>query len=362
MAQTISATDTELQKPVNVILQQQFLRVAQQLCPYFAGSVPADLVKNGGSATAKWRRVEQITPTTTALAELTGTSSYMQGRDSTAMSQTDVTATVSKYGQFVILNEEVDLFLPSATSGQIMRRLAESAGRSLNQLQRNELEDNSTLVYAGSATNDATITSPPTLNDIKQVVNTLARNDARTFTPITSGSQNIGTSPILPSFWGICHPDVASDISGLAGFKSVETYAQQTATVPGEFGTVQSAGYGVRFIQTSDASVDADAGGSASSHGLNGTTDIDLYSTVIFGEDFHGSLGLGMRHTDGIYRAGDDLGAVEIIQHGAGSGGIADPYNEIRTIAWKAWHVPKILNANWGRALRSGATDLAEAA
>ena len=82
MAQTISATDVELTKPVNVVFQQTFLRRAQQVCPYFTGSVAGVLNKQQGTSTIKWRRIEQETPSTTALTELTTTSSYMQGRDS----------------------------------------------------------------------------------------------------------------------------------------------------------------------------------------------------------------------------------------------------------------------------------------
>src|SRR3954469_11734123 len=100
MALTISATDVEVQKPVNAVFEQQFLRRAQQNCPYFAGTVPGSLMKQGGSATIKWRRIEQLTPSTTALSELTTTATYMMGRSADVPSFTDVTATVAKYGQF----------------------------------------------------------------------------------------------------------------------------------------------------------------------------------------------------------------------------------------------------------------------
>src|SRR5262245_5483119 len=113
MAQTISATDVELQKPVNAVFEQTFLRRAQQSCPFFTGTQAGSLVKQGGSATLMWRRIEQITPSTTALAELTTTASYMQNRDSVAASFTNVTAAVAKYGQFYIVNEEVDLYNPN---------------------------------------------------------------------------------------------------------------------------------------------------------------------------------------------------------------------------------------------------------
>jgi hypothetical protein len=99
MAQTVTATDVELTKPINAVFQQTFLRRAQQMCPYYLGTMPGTLNKQQGTSTVKWRRIEQETPTTTALAELTATSTWMQGRDSDTPTFTDVLATVAKYGQ-----------------------------------------------------------------------------------------------------------------------------------------------------------------------------------------------------------------------------------------------------------------------
>jgi N4-gp56 family major capsid protein len=361
MALTISATDVELQKPVNVIFQQTLLRNAQARCPYFVGTTPGSIQKNGGSATIKWRRIENITPTTTALSELTGNASYMQGRDSTAASFTDFVATVAKYGQFFILNEEVDLFNFNGQTDKLVQVLGISAGRSLNQLQRNVVDDNATLVRPASAASDGVITSKITAATIESVVNTLNRNSAMTFTPETTGSVNIGTVPILPAFWGLCHPDVAYDISKITGFVSVEKYAGQVQTTMGEFGLYASAGMAVRFIQTEDGTIDADSGGAKGSTGLRSTTgtDIDLYTTAIYGMDAIGSVGLGSQYGDGVYRAGDaTLGPIEMITKGLGSGGTSDPFNEIQTLAWKAWHAGKITNPAWVRAIRSGATAL----
>ena len=358
MSQTISATDVELQKPVNVMFQQQLLRNARPRAPYFAGTVKGELQKNRGTATVKWRRIENIAPTTTALAELTATATYMQGRSATPASFTDVTATVSKYGQFYILNEEADVFNFNGQTSKLVETLAISAGRSLNQLQRNVGEDNATLVYA-SGTNDGTVDSAVTVASIKKIVNTLDKNSAMTFTPMATGSPNTATTPILPAYWGLCHPDVAVDIAGLTGFKSVETYAGQVETVMGEFGMLSSAGQGVRFISSEDAGLDVDSGAVVGSTGLNATGDnVDLYTTLIYGQDAIGSLGFGQEHTDGIYRAGDPQGTVELIVKGLGTGGTSDPYNEVMTLAWKAWHTGAILNPAWVRGIRSGATAL----
>ncbi len=358
MALTISATDTELPKPLNAVFNQTLLRNAQVRAPYFAGTVPAAVERRRGSNVAMWRRIENLTEATSALSELTGTAAYMQGRDAAALSVTNVTATLSKYGNFVILNEEVDLFNFPGQFDKILQVIGINAGKTLNILQRNIAEDNLTLVYAGGAASDGAVSSTITLDNIKLVVNTLDKQSALTFTPMTTGSQNIGTNPILPAYWGLCHPDVAVDVTGLTGFKSVETYAGQTATVMGEFGTITVAGRAVRFISSEDAGVDAGAGASgAASADLNNTSNnADLYTTVIYGQDCLAGVGLGESHPDGIYRAGDELDSVDVIVKAPSATGTSDPYNEITTVAWKAWHTGAVLNSAWGRGVRSGAS------
>jgi len=361
MALTISATDTELQKPVNVMFQQQLLRNARARAPYFAGTAAGQLQRSGGTATVKWRRIENITPTTSALSELTGTAAYGQGRSSTAASFTDVTATVSKYGQFYILNEEADVFNFNGQTAKLVETLAISAGRSLNQVQRDVAEDNATLIRAGGVASDGAIVEQIQLTNIRNAVNALERNSALTFTPMSTGDTNTGTTPTLPAFWGICHPDVAIDIQQLSTFKSVETYAGQVDTVMGEFGSVSVAGSAVRFVASEDASIDTGAsngGGDSADLRETSGSNADLYTTVIYGQDALGSVGLGQQHTDGIYRAGDPQNAVELIVKEMGSGGTADPYNEVMTLAWKAWHAGAVLNGNWLRGIRSGATAL----
>jgi N4-gp56 family major capsid protein len=360
MASTITATDTELQKPVNVVFNQTFLRRAQQVCPYFAGTQPGSINKMQGTSTIKWRRIEQETPSTSALSELTGTAAFMMGRDADTPTFADVTATLSKYGQYYIVNEEVDLYNPNGTAAELVAVLGESAGRSLNQLMRDVMEDNATQRYAANVASIGAVHAVVVAADLNYAINELTRNSARTFSPMTTGSTNIGTAPVLPSYWALCHPDVAYTVANITGFKSVETYAGQTATMVGEFGYYPMAGRGVRFVMSEDASIDLGAGAPLSGADLRATSgDADVYTIVLYGQDAFGSVGLGERHTDGIYRAGDNTGGWEMIFHDAGSGGVADPYNEIRTLAWKAFFAGAVLNSNWSRALRVAATNLA---
>lgn len=360
MALTAIDTGTYSPHPVNAIMEQAFLRRAQQVCPYLIGSQPGQLAMNGGTATIKWRRFEQETPTTSALSEIT-TASYGNGRSSDTPTNTDVTALVAKYGQFYILTEEVDLLSVNGTAMEFMDILGESAGRSINMLMRNEMEDNATNHYAANVASTGAVHAAVVAGDLNYAINVLTRNSARVFAPLTNGSTNIGTVPILSSYWGICHPDVAYNISQISGFTSVEKYAGQVALVEGEFGYWPLAGRGVRFIMSEDSSVDANAGAALSGADLRSTggSTVDVYTICVFGKDSFGSVGLGKRHTDGVYRAGDKTGGWEIISKPRGSAGTGDPFNEIATIAWKAWFVGKALNSNWSRAIRVAATNLA---
>jgi N4-gp56 family major capsid protein len=348
-------TTNEIAAPVNVILQTNLLKRAQAVCPYFVGSTPAEIREHSGSFTAKWRRYEHLTPTTTPLTELTGSVAFPT-RSAVQPSVTDITATVQKFGNFVFLTEEVDLVNVNRPAAELSGVLGENAGRSLNRLQRNELEDNSTSIPVGATTatnvGGASGTGVITRGSISAAVNALSRQDARKFLPQTLGSQNVGSAPVRESYWGINHPDVTEDMRELTGFNSVEVYAGQTETAVGEYGHVG----GVRFIESTESTIDAGLGAAATA---SATTDVrstsgartDRYNTVIFGKDFHGSLGLGNQHVQRVYRPEDRLPAVMMISHAKGSAGSADPLNEVASVGWKSWHAAKILNGNWGRVI-----------
>lgn len=351
-------TDTAiLTKPVNVIAQRRFLEVAEYQTHYFVGTQPAVLEKNGGSFTAHWRRYEHMTPTTTALSELATTVSFPT-RTASTPTITDITKAVAKYGDHIVLNEEADVVNLSGQTMELLDRLAEQAGRSLNMIQRNESEDNATLVLAGAAASDGAITSAITAATLNSVINTLQRNVATTFAATTTGSNATGTAPILRSFWAITHPDVAHDLAGLTGFQSVEKYAGQVNTMPDEVGFYGRGGMGIRFMASPDASIDAGAGGNSSTVLRETTAAADLYTTVVFGQNAVGSLGFGTAIPGDVGRANRSMGPIQVINKGFGSAGAADPLNELSTLGWKAWSAAKIRNGAWIRGIRSGATAL----
>ncbi len=368
----ISATDTHLPNPVNAVFKETYLRNGKSRCLHFQGTAPAEVMLNRGSINVVWQQMSNLTgtaiqangvevPSYEALTELTGNAVYGQGRNSSPLSVTQVTATAQKYGNFVILNEEADLINPSSQMGKIMEVIGINAGDALDKLQSIGMTNNVTLVFAGGAVNEAAVVSKITLASIKSTINTLDKLKAMTFTPMSTGSQNFGTTQLMPGFIALCHPDVAMDVTQLATFKPFETYAGQVQGFLGEFGAVTAGGRTVRFCSAHNADVAADAGGAVGTTGLisEGGTQIDTYTTLIYGQDAFGSLGFNSTYISGSYQAGEILDPIKLIVHGFGSsGGAADVYDEISTIAWKAWHSDVMLNTSWARGVVSGATAL----
>lgn len=354
MALLQSNFQSTVQGPVNFVLMETLLSAARKRLPYFNGTLPGQLEKAQGSASVKWRRIENLTAVTTALSENTEgtTPAFGFGRSSVRPTITDQTVAIAKYGNAISTTEEIDLFNVNSNSAALMDTLGANAGESLNTLMRDVFNGASIIVRngAGSAGTAAgtysSVAASISVNDIKWTVNQLNRNSAMKFTPAGFGSQNIGTQPIRQSYYGICHVDVEEDIRGLTGFIPVEQYGGYTETEPGEFGAVG----GVRWCSTEIAPIVSDGSTeSAVATSFQGSSALlhHVYTSFIYGREAVGSIGLGENHAKEIYMMYDRLPAVEVIQHKPGSSGVADMFNENGSLAWKAWFAGKVLNGNW---------------
>ena len=356
MAALISAFDSDVPAPVNFVLMRGLMSAARKRLPYFNGTLPGNLEKSQGSASVKWRRINNLSAVTTALAEQNGTATAFLGRDAVRPTITDVTVATAKYGNAILVSERIDLFNVNSKSAQLMDVLGANAGESLNTLMRDEFTNFTQIRYAGGVANDSAVAAAISLNDIKFSVNKLNRNSAMTFMPQGTGSTNYNSQPIRSGYYGITHPDVEEDIRSLTGFVGVEQYGGYTETLAYEFGTVG----GVRWCATEISPISSAASG-VSSNLLRGTLAApDVYSTFIYGREAIGSVGLGNMHATNAYEMYDPMKppAVELVVHQPGSSGIFDMYNEMGSLAWKTWFAAKVLNADWGVKVRTGASKL----
>lgn len=345
MPLTATTLTSNLTAPVNFVLMKGLLKAARKTCPYFNGSLPGQLEKKGGSASVKWRRIENLATATTALGEKTGTLAFGMGRDSVQPTITDITVAMSKYGNLIYSTEEVDLYNVNSNSTALMETLGANAGESLNILMRDVMDTGASVVVrrAASAAADTTIVLSITVADIKYCVNQLNRNSAMRFFSEANGSVKIGTSPVRSSYYGVTHVDVEEDIRSLTGFIPVEQYGGYTATEVGEFGALG----GVRWTSTEIAPVSTSSATTTASgyRGASATAN-DIYRTFIYGKEAVGSVGLGENLPTKVYKMYDRVPAISLM-YSKPVVGVADPYGEISVLSWKAFFAGKVLNTNW---------------
>ena len=367
MAQLMSSVTSNLALGVNFQMIKGLLSAARQKCPFFNGTLPGQLQKNGSTASVKWERLENLAAATTALGEVVGSPVAFFGRSTVQNTLTVISVAVAKYGNAVLLSEEVDLQQMNVRSARFVDNLGANAGLTLNTLMESAFSAvtgvATSIRYCKSATGstasaDSQVVGSIILTDIKWAVNALNRNSAMLFTTPAYGSQNVSSSPVRASYYGICHVDVEEDIRGLTGFVSVEQYGGYTETLPFEFGAVG----GVRWCSTEIIPISTAAGTTTPSSDIfRGASNIsnDVYSTYVYGKEAVGSVGFGNMHATTAYEMYDPANppAVELIVKPMGQVG-TDLFNEVSSIAWKAWFAGKILNNGWLVKFRSLSADV----
>ena len=347
MALQVSNLTSTVQAPVNFVLMKGLLSAAKKVCPFFNETLPGSLEKRGGSMSVKWRRIENLAAATVALSEHTenGPAVFGLGRSTVKPTITDVTKAMAKYGNGILTTEEVDLFNVNSNTMALMDTLGANAGESLNVVASQEFDNATQVRYASNAANKSAVVAELKASDIQWAVNKLNRNSAMRVFSQGTGSTNYNSQPVRTSYMGITHPDVEEDIRGLTGFIGVEQYGGYTSTFTGEFGAVN----GVRWCSSEIAPIETGAGTTSTSDIFRGVSvdTNDLYSSYVYGREAVGTVGLGEQYAKEIYQMGERIPAVELIVHQPGSSGIADIFNEMGSIAWKAWHATKILDGRW---------------
>jgi N4-gp56 family major capsid protein len=272
-----------------------------------------DIPRNAGTSTIKFRRYGNLTAATTALSEgITPSGSQL--------SVTDITAAVAQYGDFVTVTDVVDYQSQDPVLMEAAEILGDQMGDTLDQLTRDVLAAGTNVYYAGSG---HTLRSQVAAGElitatlIQKSVRLLKNNKTRRVNRMVEPSTGYNTVPLNASFVGIVHPNTTYDLKGVTGWVPVEKYASQKTVMEGEVGAVDE----VRFVESTNAKVFT----------ASGAASIDVYATLIFGQEAYG-----------VSRISGE--AVANIVKPLGSGGTSDPLNQRSTSGWKATFVAKILN------------------
>jgi len=279
-----------------------------------------------------WRRYSALSLATTALTE----GLNPEGR---TKSKTDVAATIQQYGDFI---EDTDMVIdtqPDAQSAENVELLGQQMGETFDQLYRDIFATATNIVYT-SGTSTVTVDQIVDRNDLDRAYRLLRVNKARTFSPMIMAGQNVGTGPVMPSYWAMCDERVAFDLRHVEGFLLPSEYAQKTGVLAGEFGADKN---GIRFLASPNGYYLAGASGTtiASTTLKNTGGYADVYSIFICGQECVGGVNLGN-------------GNGGVIRKALGSAGTADPLDMRQTIGWKKYDTRKVLNQDFMVEIQTG--------
>lgn len=304
-------TRTQIPAEVNNFYSRTLLMRAVPLFLHTRFGQVRDIPQNSGTSVIKFRRYGNLTASTTALTEgVTPAGS--------AMSVTDITATVAQYGDFVTFTDVVSYESADPVLTEFAEVLGDQAGDTLDQLARNVLCAGTTVTYVGqTARGDVTSSNLITATEVRKMVRTLKNNKAKRLTRMVSASTGVGTEPISASYIAICSPNTTYDLQDETGWVPVEKYSSSMTVLEGEVGKLND----VRFIETPNAKVFTGEGASS----------IDVHATIIMGAEAYGISRISGASLKNIVKP-------------LGTGGSEDPLDQRGTTGWKATFVAKILN------------------
>ena len=302
-------TTTELSVEMKTYYDKRLIDLAQPLLVHDQFGQKRPIPRNSGK-TIEFRKFAPLTRATPELPE--GVTP-----DGKKLSVSAITATVKQYGDYVTISDQVDLLTIDPVLSQAQRILANQAGLTLDTITRDILVTGTNVQYAEGQVSaradlvggDATPENNHymTVKAVKMAVRDLKVQN----TPMYEGS-----------YVGIIHPDVSFDLTEDPDWKYPHQYVDTENIYSNEIGKIA----GVRFVETSEAKKIINAGKSTTS----GSSDRDVYCTLIMGSDAY-----GVTEISG--------GGLEFIVKPLGSSGTADPLNQRATAGWKAMKTAEIL-------------------
>lgn len=305
---------TKTQVPnVNVFYSRNLLLRAQPRLLHALFGQIRDLPRNS-STTITFRRYTELSNATTPLTEgITPVGNQL--------SVTNVTAQIQQYGDFIVGTDVVDFSTEDPIMLETAQLLGDQAGRTIDAIIAGVLSTGTNVIYANNRVSRVTVAAGDILTEanIISAEELLKISNTRTITNFADPDEAYNTVPLPDCFIGIIHTYTTRTLRAMSGFTRVEMYAQNPATrMPGEVGKIQT----TRFLETTAATVFSGAGAAG----------IDVYSTIIFGQDAFG-----------ISRISGE--AMEVITTEPGTN--SDPLKQRWTMGWKTTLAVKILNDNF---------------
>lgn len=314
------STSTSLITPAQVYYDKVFLERAKAELRHDFGAQVKNVPLNSG-AVVRFTRFSPLALVTSALSEATNPTE-------TAMTATNVSATLAEYGAVTQVSSLFSLTQIDEGLKEHVEVHGQNAGESVDRLIRTELASGATAQIATGATLASDIMTTDVFSgvEIRKAVRTLKKNKAQKF---ENGY-----------YRGIVGPDTAYDLFGDSEWLDAHRYTTSDAIERGVVGRL----HGVEFVESNQQHKDVSAGLSGSPVTATSAGVVAVYSNFIFGKNAYGVINLA------------SISSPKIYVKNPGSSDTSNPLDMFSTVGWKIPFAVKTLNSNWIINVKTGAT------
>ena len=247
----------------------------------------------------------------------------------TALTKTDVLATVVQYGDRIEISDVVNDTHEDPILKEAAEVLGEQAANMIETVRYNVLKAGLNVFYANGTSRSA-VNTPITTPLQRRITRALKRQNAKKITSIVRSTPSYGTQNVAPSFVGLIHPDLESDVRNMVGFVPTEQYGT-VSPWENEIGKVED----VRYVYSTIFASFPDAGGAASTTYMTTSgTSADVYPVIYVGRDAYGIVPL---------KGQSSLTPMVVNPKPSDS----DPMAQRGHVAWKSMQTAVILNDLW---------------
>jgi len=311
---SITTTST-LPAPVQQSFSMKLLAVKVPNMIHKIAASRYTMPRNGG----RTLRMRRYNPLATAMVPLGNSGLTPPAQNLTAI---DIDATISFYGTYVILNEQVTLQNQDPVLNECAARLGVSLRQTEDQLTRDMLAGTAAAINCTGGVNGdnpTEITRP----DINTVVRALLDNDAYTLMENIEGEDKFGTAPVRDAYFALCSTNLTGDLDNVAGFIQKNQYPSPMKALRSEWGAAGN----LRFLVSSIGSVSPNASALGA----------DVYNIFCVGLESYACIEQDGYSAQFIYRPPI----------------LSDPLAQNVTVGYKFAEVPRILNDQWVLNLRA---------
>lgn len=208
-----------------------------------------NMPRNGGTTL----RMRRYNPLNTALVPLGNTGVTPPAQTLTAI---NIDATMSFYGTYVYLNEQVTLQNQDPVLNEAANRLGVSLRQTEDELMRNYMASTASFINCVGGVNGDSPTEV-TRSDVDAVIRSLANANAQTLQVGIEGEDRFGTAPVRDAYMALGSTQLIGDLEQVAGFISKFNYPNQANTLQAEWGCVSNLRFMLSSIGSSSSGASA---------------------------------------------------------------------------------------------------------